>query len=88
MGVRHITDSRKLIFPLDLSKEHQTLSSSRSPWNSLSPKNIKPFPLHDLPGIPSIQRTSNPFSLWPPPLFIIMTFVHIHTTTSHLPKKP
>jgi hypothetical protein len=26
----------KLIFPLDLSKKHQLLSSSRSPWNSHS----------------------------------------------------
>jgi hypothetical protein len=36
MGVPHITDSRKLNFPLDLSKEHQPLSSSGSPWNSHS----------------------------------------------------
>jgi hypothetical protein len=36
MGVTHITDSRKLIFPLDLSKEHQPLSSSGPPWNSHS----------------------------------------------------
>ncbi len=32
-------------------------------------------------------QTRFTFSLWPPPFIIIMTFVHIHTSTSLLPKK-
>jgi len=36
MCVPHTIDSRKLIFPLHLFKEHRPLSSSGSPWNSHS----------------------------------------------------
>ncbi len=85
----------KLIFPLDLPKKHQPLSSSRSPWNSHSlflllfrlfsqMFLLLHFLLHQklLEGICQDSSDCSIRALlisWP--MLISMTLVHIHTLT-------